>query len=223
MHTLIVVAHQNLAGSNTQSFLKETAALVPDATWLELGEQPLTVAEITAAQAQVRAADRIVLQFPLYWYSAPAKMWAWLEQVWVRGVVYDDDGGLLTAKTLGLVVNFGHPLRDYRLGGREGLTVDALLAPFAALARKTGLQMLPPLLIAEFARMTEQEHADLLVHYQQYLSLPRPDSQRQQAEWFAEQLSARGADLMADTLTDLQDESTQLHQTVRELRAGEVE
>jgi putative NADPH-quinone reductase len=223
MQTLIIAAHPEIARSNTQSFFKESAALVPGVQWHALTQDTYTDAQVTAEQQLVLAADRIILQFPLYWYSAPARLWAWLDAVWQRSVVYDDAGGLLNGKSLGIVVSFSHPLRDYRLGGREGMPVDAFLTPFSALAHKTGMRLLTPLLVPEFARMTETQRAELLVHYQQYLTLTHPESRREQADWFALQLEQRGADLMADTLTSINDEMAQLHQTVAELRTGEQE
>lgn len=221
MKTLIVVAHPDIARSNTQSFLQETAAVVADSQWHVLTKYDYSPAEILAEQQLVLAADRIVLQFPLYWYSAPALLWSWLDAVWQRGRFYGDEGGYLTGKTLAAVVTFSHPLRDYRVGGKENVTVDELLRPFVGVAQKTGMQYLPALLVPEFARMTPLERAQLLVHYQQLLSLAEPQSQRMQAAWFAEQLTARGATLMADTLTDITAEYTQLRQTVTDLRTGE--
>ncbi|WP_164848034.1 NAD(P)H-dependent oxidoreductase [Lacticaseibacillus hulanensis] len=223
MQTLIVVAHPNIARSNTQSFFKETAAQVPESTWHELTDCDYSPAEVASEQALILAADRIVLQFPLYWYSAPAQLWAWLDAVWQRGVVYDDTGGLLRGKELAVVVSFSHPLTDYRLGARENVTVDTLLAPFAAIARKTGMTMLTPLLVPEFARMTEQARAELFTVYQQYLTLDQPTSRRKQAQWFEAELAKRGDALLADTMSDINADMTQLHQTVADLRTGEVD
>ncbi|WP_155286937.1 NAD(P)H-dependent oxidoreductase [Lacticaseibacillus zhaodongensis] len=220
MHTLIAVAHPHIARSNTQSFLKETAALEPTATWHELDGATLNLA---AERKQLLASDRIVLQFPLYWYSAPAALWNWLDQVWVKNVVYGPDDGLLQGKSLGLVVSYSEPPRDYDLGGKVGLSMQEILRPFAAIAKRCGLQLLSPLLIPQFDRMTEQERAQLLVAYRQYLTLADPSSQREQAAWFEQQLRQNDAELLADTLADQQDKLLDLRATVSQLRAGEEE
>ncbi len=219
MRSLIVVGHPHPERSQTQSFFRETAARVPDAQWHELKEPT----DIVREQQLIQNADRIILQFPLYWYSAPATLWQWLTDVWQRGVVYDAQGGLLRGKTLGIVVSFSHPLTNYHIGGRENVTLDQLLAPFAALAHKTGMTLLPPLLVPEFDRMTAQARAKLFTDYQQYLMLARPASHREQADWFAQRVEQAGASLLAETLWDEQDEVAQLRQTVAELRTGEVD
>lgn len=220
MHTLIAVAHPQIEKSTTQSFLKETAQLEPDANWHELGGAPL---DLAAERALLAKSDRIILQFPLYWYSAPAALWDWLDKVWVKNVVYGPEGGLLTGKSLGLVVSYSEPPRDYDMGGKVGLSMQALLTPFAAIARRCGLQLLSPLLIPQFARMPEKKRALLLVAYRQYLTLADPLSQREQAAWYTAQLRQKDAQLMADTLADQQDQLLDLRDTVRQLRAGEEE
>lgn len=218
MHTLVVVSHPQLAGSNTQNFFKESQTPLADVTW-----HPLTndAFDLNAERALVRAADRIVLQFPLYWYSAPANLWRWLDEVWVRGVVYDERGGLLKDKTLGLVVNYGQSPQSFGLAGQNGVSVDDLLRPFTAIAKRTGMTLLAPIVVSQFERMTTNARAGLLVTYQQYLTLRHPQSREEQARWFARQLRDRSQDVFADALTDQEDELLRLRQTVAELRAGE--
>lgn len=69
MRTLIIVAHPELASSGTQQFLRRGAELVA-ADW-----QPLsTDFNVATEQVKLRAAERIIWQFPLYWYSAPGNI-----------------------------------------------------------------------------------------------------------------------------------------------------
>lgn len=218
MKTLVIVSHPQLGGSQTQSFLKEVAVPLPDVQWWPLTDGPI---DVSAAQQAVRSADRIVFQFPLYWYSAPASLWAWLDAVWSGGFAYDETGGRLTGKSLGLVVNFGQRPDDYTLGGRVGQPVEAFLAPFAALAKRTGMTLMRPLLIAQFERQSLAEHQQLTTRYAQYLQLTDPFNRVAQAAWFAAGLTTRNQDLMADTLEAAQADLTQLRRTVRELRQGE--
>ena len=69
---LVVVGHPELADSVTQAFLKAAGGQL--ATWHEL-TPPF---DPPAERALLWAADRIILQFPLYWYSAPAIVADWL-------------------------------------------------------------------------------------------------------------------------------------------------
>lgn len=226
MKTLIIVSHPNVADSPTQQFLKASAASVPDVTWHHLDAQ--AAVDVAAEQALIRAAERLIFQFPLYWYQAPASMAAWLTAVWTRGFAYDETGGLLTGKTLGLVVSFSQPQRAYQLGGTENVALATLLSPYQALTHKTGLTMLPLLPIAQFAYLTEPQRADLMAAYQQDLTVQQPAHFADQADWFLAQLTARGeknatAALMAQTLADRQHQLAGLKQTIAELREGEAD
>lgn len=223
MKTLIVVSHPDVAGSNTQQFLKASAEPVPDVTWHQLDDAPL---DLEAERQLLLAADRVVFQFPLYWYSAPASLKRWLDQVWVRSVVYDDRGGLLNGKSLGLVVSFSQPEAAYQLGGSEQVSLSTLLAPYAALARKTGMRLLAPLTISQFAYTTESDRFALMSRYQQYLSLAHPERFSEQATWWQAQLEARGATdataaMMAEQLALQQEQLERLQLTVAELKQGE--
>lgn len=221
MKTLIVVSHPTLDQSQTQQFLKASAATIADATWHHLDASlPFDPAQ---EQALLRAADRIIFQFPLYWYAAPASLYQWLDEVWVRSAVYDAHGGLLTGKSLGLVVNLGQPARGYQLGGAEGVSLSELFSPFAALARKTGLRMLAPLVIDQFSYQDEAAHQKLLVAYQQYLTLAHPDKLSEQADWWLDQLADLGdqAALVGQTLATGQETLVHLQETINELKEGE--
>ena len=93
LKTLVVVSHPNIEKSDTQQFLKASAASLSQVVWHHLDANlPFDVA---AEQQMIQEADRIVLQFPLYWYMAPASLHQWLTEVWVKQFVYDAHGGLL--------------------------------------------------------------------------------------------------------------------------------
>lgn len=220
MKTLVIVSHPELSNSPTQQFLKASAAPLADVTWHHLDEaQPFAVAE---EQAQLLKADRIVLEFPLYWYAAPASLHQWLADVWTDEFAVRPQQ--LRGKSLGLVVNFSQPEKAYQLGGAEGVSISELLAPYAALARKTGLKLLAPLTIAQFAYQTEKQRAALLVQYQQYLTVDQPQHFDAQAAWWLQQL-ANSTDstltILADTLQQRQDRLESLQQTLAELKQGD--
>lgn len=226
MNTLIIVSHPRLADSPTQQFLKASAAGVKDATWHYLDE--LNTFDVTAEQALIQAADRLIFEFPLYWYQAPASLQQWLAAVWTRGFAYDAAGGKLHGKTLGLVVSYSQPQQAYQLGGSVGVAMSSLLSPYQALAHRTGLQLLSPLQIAQFHYLTERQRAQLLTQYQQYLTVAQPEHFADQAAWFLTQLEQKGetdstAALMASTLGERQEQLASLRQTIAELRSGEAD
>lgn len=51
--------------------------------------------DVAAAQASLEATDRIVLQFPIYWYQTPALMKQWFDAVFEYGWAYGSNGTAL--------------------------------------------------------------------------------------------------------------------------------
>ncbi len=49
--------------------------------------------DILAEQARIDRADRLVLVYPVYWWSFPAMMKGWLDRVFTNGWAYGYDGG----------------------------------------------------------------------------------------------------------------------------------
>lgn len=96
-------------------------------------------------------------------------MKAWLDEV------FDDDllgtaGDRLAGKELGLVVNTGRALKDFAPGQGQSFTLAELLRPLQALANETKMTYLTPLVVGQFAYLTERERQELLVNYRQYLT-----------------------------------------------------
>ena len=81
MKTLVVIGHPDVATSSTQGFFKHAAKQEAGVTWYPL----VAPFDRGAERALLWAADRIIFEFPLYWYSVPAVMKAWLDEV------FDDD------------------------------------------------------------------------------------------------------------------------------------
>lgn len=222
LKTLVIVSHPDIEKSNTQQFLKASAATLSQVAWHHLDVNlPF---DVPAEQHAIQAADRIVFQFPLYWYMAPASLHQWLTEVWLKQFVYDAHGGLLTGKSFGLVVSFSQPEAAYQLGGKVGFSLSQFLTPYAALAEKTGLDLLAPLTISQFANQTDMVHQQLLVRYQQYLTLVHPDDPDEQAQWYIDRLQANPeTSMLADQLAAQTDEIDRLRLTLHELKAGESE
>ena len=183
MKTLVVIGHPDVATSSTQGFFKYAAKQEAGVTWYPL----VAPFDRGAERALLWAADRIIFECPLYWYSVPAVLKAWLDEV------FDDDllgtaGDRLAGKELGLVVNTGRALKDFAPGQGQSFTLAELLRPLQALANETKMTYLTPLVVGQFAYLTERERQELLVNYRQYLTAPRPGHLADQAAWLASRL-----------------------------------
>ena len=176
LKTLVVVAHPEIKDSSTQQFLKEAAELQQNATWLELNNETLN--EVTKNRELLRSNQRIILQFPLLWYSAPGILFEWL-----RLTLQQDDKVWLSGKELGIVVNIGQSEEAYRLGGSVGYSLSSLLSPIGSFANNLGLRLIPYFVIEKFVYQTEAARKRLLVDYLQYLELNQPANFEERQDW----------------------------------------
>lgn len=65
--------------------------------------------DLEKEQKLLEAYDRIILQFPLYWYMVPSVMKEWMDTVWAEGWCYGDGGVHMEGKLLEVAVSCGAP------------------------------------------------------------------------------------------------------------------
>lgn len=98
---------------------------------------------IEREQALLEAHDRIILQFPFYWYSMPPLLKKWLDDVLTYNFAYGPNGNKLKGKDLQLVVSVGGREKFYS-GFDIFTTVPDLLRPFQLTANLTQMNYLQP-------------------------------------------------------------------------------
>lgn len=168
MKTLVIVAHPKFTSSTTQQLLKASIAGDEHVIWHRL----TATIDPDKERALLLQADRVIFQFPLYWYSAPAMLKNWLDTVlttsFATGSAYS-----LAGKELGLVVSTGAAKKEFQAGANEQFTMSEILRPYEALANKTQMKYLVPLVIYQFP----------------YLTNPKFDHFAGQEAWLDQQLS----------------------------------
>jgi glutathione-regulated potassium-efflux system ancillary protein KefG len=184
--TLIVVAHPELASSNTQPFFKAAINDLPDVTWHPLAAN----FDVETERRLLIQHDRIILEFPFYWYSAPARLKQWLDTVFSTKFATGNRYAM-AGKELGIVVSTGDKARDFQAGAGEKFTMSELLRPFEAFANKLKMRYLPILPVHQFLYMTPDDQQLLLVRYQQYVTAPDFEHFHNQTAWFEKQLQQR--------------------------------
>lgn len=229
MRTLIIISHPAITESHTQQFLKESQPET-GVTWHHLEERyPSGEISIAEEQALLMEHDRIVFQFPLYWYSSPPLLKHWQDTVLTEGFAYGKNGSQLAGKEFGLVISTGVRAEEYQPGAGEGFTMAELTRPFQAMAMKCELIFLPTFLISRFDYMIETEQRKLLVDYLQYLTRDRDRSLATQEKWFKEELLTLGkkdlstehqqiVDLMIEQMEENRDDLDDLLWTLHEMK-----
>lgn len=189
MKTLVILAHPNLSESGSQQFLVNAIKDHKEVTVHHLDkEYPDGIINRQIEQELLQTHDRIIFQFPFYWYSAPAILKEWQDVVFAGVDFYQHEGTLLKGKEFGLVLTIGVKESDYRAGGREGFTIDELTRPYQAVARHMEMTYLTSFAIHQFAYLSESEKKQLLVNYQYYLTGIQPITLENRTNWLVNQL-----------------------------------
>ena len=94
-NVLIVSGHPRTGDDSVanKTILEELAILLPGAEIDHLDDlYPEYTFDVEAEQEKLRAADVIVLQYPLWWYGWPSLLQKWVEDVFVRGFSHGSTG-----------------------------------------------------------------------------------------------------------------------------------
>ncbi|MBF8808532.1 MAG: NAD(P)H-dependent oxidoreductase [Enterococcus lacertideformus] len=182
MKSLIIVSHPSIETSLNQQFFKEATSRL-DVTWHHLeAHYPDGTIDLGAELELLRMHDRIIFQFPFYWYSAPAYLKRW------QDTVLEHATQMLNKKELGIVLTTGVSEKEYQAGGKEEYTISEFLRPYQRIAHKFNMTFLPPFVMAQFIYQTEEKKWERLIAYQQYLTLEGKSTLVHRIEWFIEQL-----------------------------------
>ena len=107
-------------------------------------------ADIATEVDKIRAADTVILHFPLWWFAPPAILKGWCERALVHGALHDVDNrfdtGLCRGKRVLFCVSTGADEIESGPDGREGET-RLLLWPLAQTFRYLGFSVLEPELV----------------------------------------------------------------------------
>lgn len=113
--------------------------------------------DVTQEQNVLKDVDRIVFQFPMYWYSTPSLMKEWLDQVLAYGWAYGSNGNALQGKKVILALSQGAAAEAYTKDGRYEVTTEELLKPLEAMKYLTGLEFEKPFVVSGTMNLTESE------------------------------------------------------------------
>lgn len=139
---LIISGHTDLKHSVANKTILETLhTLLPEAEVAQLDElYPDFRIDTEAEQQRLLRADIIVLQYPLFWYTAPSILHRWIEETFVHGFSHGNAGDKLKGKKLVLSFTAGAPEEIYRQKETTGFELEDLLLPYKAMCHLTQLE-----------------------------------------------------------------------------------
>ncbi len=138
MSTVLVLAHPNFAASRANRALLAGLDGIPGLEVAELYTlYPDGRIEFAIERERVLRAERMVLQFPLQWYSVPSLLKLWMDTV-LTPLFYDEPD--IAASTANLAIlaatTTGGPASSYHPDSPSGMTINDVFAPLRATARK---------------------------------------------------------------------------------------
>jgi glutathione-regulated potassium-efflux system ancillary protein KefG len=156
--TLILLFHSDLGNSRTNVALAGAALRLPEVEVIDLyALYPDGKIDADQEVARLLSADRIVLQFPIQWYSTPPLLKAWQDVVLTRMyyMAYETEGRLLEGKPLLVAATAGNVPEAYGPDGANKFTMDELLRPLEATTHRCGLPWQPPFLVYRAGRLDD--------------------------------------------------------------------
>jgi putative NADPH-quinone reductase len=145
MKTLFLTFHPNLKTSKVNAAWTQAAKEAGFKVRDMYSEYPNFKIDVAREQADLLAHDRIIFQFPFYWYSTPSLMKQWIDDVFTYGFAYGPPETLkLKGKDFGLSLSTGGPKEAYVPGGYNNYTVPELLRPLQQTAQLCDMNYLTP-------------------------------------------------------------------------------
>lgn len=133
MKTLVIIAHPDMEGSVINKRWVEELNRYPEKYHIHQLYKiyPDEKIDVLAEQRLVEQYNKIVFQFPLYWFSSPPLLKKWFDEVLTYGWAYGSKSGYKVGdKKIGLAISAGIDEEGYSSQGTYKYTLKELTAPF---------------------------------------------------------------------------------------------
>ncbi|TKH41447.1 general stress protein [Paenibacillus terrae] len=168
MSTLVIVTHPNLAESRVNKRWVQELKKQPGVTIHNLYEvYPDEKINVAQEQELLEQHDRIVLQFPFYWYSTPSLLKKWEDEVLTYGWAFGSGGDKLEGKELLIALSAASLEENYQHDGRNRYTIEELLRPLEATSHLIGAKLLPYFVQYGAAVLTDEQLEQSAQNYAQ--------------------------------------------------------
>jgi len=133
MKTLVIVTHPDIENSAVNKRWIEELNKFPDKYVVHQLHKvyPDEKIDVPAEQQLVEQYDKIVFQFPYYWFNSPGFLKKWLDEVLTHGWAYGSKSGYkLEGKKIALAMSVGVDENEYSTSGTYKYTLQELTRPF---------------------------------------------------------------------------------------------
>jgi len=142
---LVYFAHPGHRFSHVNQEMFASAKTVSGVTLVDLyREYPRFEIQVEREQERLLAADVILFQFPIFWYSTPSLIKEWQDLVLEHGFAYGVGGTRLKGKRLMLAVTAAGPEEAYCPDGYQHHSLRTFLTPLEQTARLCSMSFETP-------------------------------------------------------------------------------
>jgi glutathione-regulated potassium-efflux system ancillary protein KefG len=157
MKVLVLVAHPALPYSRVNRTWINRLQKYPEITVYNLYDKyPDGIIDIYQEQELLLSHDRIVFQFPLFFFNVPYMLKKWQDEV-LSFLWSGEEGTKLYGKELMLAVSIGAPRESYKRDGFNKFTIEELTRPLQAMANLCGMVYLPGFYFYNASEATQEE------------------------------------------------------------------
>lgn len=148
MQTLIIFAHTYFKDSKVNRALLEAAEAANKEKNIAIRNLNSLYpnGKINASEeiSALKKADKIIFQFPLFWFSTPSIMKEWQDEV-LTNIMYGADSGLFKGKKFQIITTIGGAKSSY--DGHHGYGIKTLLSPIESAFSYSRCEVLEPFCI----------------------------------------------------------------------------
>lgn len=170
MKTLVIVAHPDLNASRVNKAWTEELRKLKDVTVHELYKTyPNELIDVLKEQQLVEAHDRIIFQYPIFWYSSPSLLKKWFDSVLQYGWAFGPEGTKTAGKQFGVAVSTYGSEESYQSTGFNRFTLEEILRPVEATVHFIGATYIPHFTLNDVSNLTDERLAESTANYIRYI------------------------------------------------------
>lgn len=172
--TTVLMFHSRYLPSRANTALLAAANRLPGVEGVDMQQRYADgQLDVDREVARLLDTDRLVLQFPIQWYSTPPLLQSWQDQVLTRlfYLAYQEEGRHFEGTPLMLAVTAGNTPDAYQPEGQNGFPLSTLLTPLQATARRCGLPWSEPFVLYQADRLSDEELALACQSYVQQIQV----------------------------------------------------
>ncbi|WP_419343957.1 NAD(P)H-dependent oxidoreductase [Campylobacter fetus] len=172
MKTLIILSHPDIENGVFNKKLRNE--VLKNTSYVQIHELYKVYTgfdfDIKKEQKLLESYEKIIFQFPLYWYSCPPLLKKYFDDIFEHGWAYGSNADKLKGKIFGLCISAGGSKQDFDKSGEVGFSMEEILTPFKATAKFVGAKFMNSFITFEVEpQMSEEKLKTQAKEYLEYL------------------------------------------------------